>query len=304
MRIGKSAQRFRGALIVIFTIAASSAAAEVLGLSFAGSNDSMGDWHDRWQSNSAQVAFATGPEWTGSLPERFGEVLEYRLRSDILSPQDLRTPLFSDRRHVGLFAAGLHSHAQKWGGDLRLGGDLFVIGPQTGLLQFQRNLHRILGFPIPTLDNFQIGNAVRAQVSAEYGRTWQIGGVAVRPFAEAQAGPEDLLRAGVDLTFGSVGADDLMTRLPATGHRVPLVRGSGRGFTFVLGADTAWVRESLYLPESLGHELTPLRNRVRAGLHYEHERFDLFYGLAWLGREFEAQPEGQLVGALHLGLRF
>ncbi|MEQ9039108.1 MAG: DUF2219 family protein [Silicimonas sp.] len=95
-----------------------------------------------------------------------------------------------------------------------------------------------------------------------------------------------------------------MTRLPVTGHCIPLVRQGTGGFSFVVGGDVAWVADSLYLPSSLGHDLTPLRTRLRAGIHYEREGFDLFYGLSWLGREFEAQREGQFVGALHLGLRF
>lgn len=285
-------------------LSGSVAAAETLGLSFAGSNDSLGDWYDRWQSNSAQVAVATGPEWSGRAPAALGELLEWRLRSDILTPANLTSPLPTDRRHAGFFALGLHTHASRGALDLRIGGDLFVIGPQTGLLQFQRNLHRALGFPVPTLDDFQIEDAVRGQISGEVSRAWRVGGLQLRPFIEAQAGPEDLVRVGADLVFGGVGQNDLMTRLPVTGHRVPLVRLGNDGVSFVAGGDVAWVHDSLYLPASLGYDLTDLRARLRAGVHYERERFDLFYGIAWLGREFEAQREGQFVGALHLGLRF
>lgn len=292
------------AAALILGLSAGVAAAEMLGLSFAGSNDSLGDWYDRWQSNSAQVAVATGPAWTGRAPRALGELLEWRLRSDILTPANLTAPQPADRRHAGFFAFGVHTHSTRGSLDLRLGGDLFVIGPQTGLLQFQRNLHRVLGFPVPTLDDFQIGDAVRAQVSGEISSAWDAGVFQIRPFLEAQAGPEDLVRAGADLTFGGIGRGDLMTRLPVTGHRVPLVRRGKDGVSFVVGGDLAWVRESLYLPASLSYELTDLRTRLRAGVHYELESFDVFYGIAWLGREFEAQREGQFVGALHLGLRF
>lgn len=292
------------AAALFLVLSAGVCSAETLGLSFAGSNDSLGDWYDRWQSNSAQVALATGPAWTGRAPATLGELLEWRLRSDILTPSNLTSPLPTDRRHAGVFALGVHTHASRGAFDLRLGGDLFVVGPQTGLLQFQRNLHRILGFPVPTLDDFQIEDAVRAQVSGEISRAWDAGSFQIRPFLEAQAGPEDLVRIGADLSFGGIGRDDLMTRLPVTGHRVPLVRQGNDGVGFVVGGDVAWVRKSLYLPASLGYDLTDMRTRLRAGVHYERERFDVFYGISWLGREFEAQREGQFVGALHLGLRF
>jgi len=47
-----------------------------------------------------------------------------------------------------------------------------------------------------------------------------------------------------------------------------------------------------------------VRQRVRAGMVYEGDRFGLFYGATWLGREFEAQRESQIVGSVRLSLRF
>ncbi len=301
---------FQGPKIVVtialaVVLAGAATAGERLGTSFATTNDSLGEQLDRWQSTSLQVDILTGPEWTGRAPEAFGQVLNYRFRTDILTPEDLREPDPNDRRHAGVLAFGLHTYASRGAFDLRLGGDLFVIGPQTKLLEVQRDLHKILGFSIPTLDDFQIGNRVEVQGSGEAGRAFDAGPVRVRPFIEAQAGPEDLLRAGVDLSFGSIGSDDLLVRLPSTGHLVPAIRGSdGRGASFVLGADAAWVEDSVYLPEHLGYNLTSVRTRLRAGVHYEFDRVNVFYGFSWLGREFESQREGQFVGALQVGLRF
>ena len=42
-------------------------------------------------------------------------------------------------------------------------------------------------------------------VSGEAGWTYQGDGWQMRPFVEAQIGPEDLVRTGVDLTFGTMG---------------------------------------------------------------------------------------------------
>ena len=295
-----------GAGVVVAALLALPAQAEQLGWSLAISNDSIGQGRDRWQSSSIQFGLIRGGEWSGTAPARFGQLLEYRLRSDILTPEILDFPAPDDRRHAGIIAFGVHSYQSLGASEMRLGTDVVTVGPQTGLLDLQEDLHDILGFTIPQLDDFQIDDAIRGQISAEIGRTWDVGGWQIRPFAEAQVGPEDFLRAGVDLTFGTYGQGDLLLRTATTGHRVRAIDGgmADDGISIVLGADAAFVDESLYLPESLGYELTDLRTRVRGGLQGNWRQFDIFYGIAWLGPEFEAQREGQLVGTLHVGLRF
>ena len=270
-------------------LAAGAAAAEPLGWSVAISNDSIGEFRDRWQSSSVQAGLAFGTP---------GRALELRFRSDILTPADLDMPAPDDRRHAGVLAFGLHAHRTHGRVETRIGGDVVVVGPQTGLLDLQEELHRILGFEIPRLDDFQIEDRMRLDLSGEVGRRIAWGGGVLRPFAEAQAGSEDLVRLGVDLTFGPLAGRGLMTRAVTTGHRVPMDFGGADGFSWTLGADVAWVGESLYLPEALGYEPTGTRNRLRAGAHLKRGRLDVFYGLAWLGEEFEAQPEGQFVGTV------
>ena len=71
-----------------------------------------------------------------------------------------------------------------------------------------------------------------------------------------------------------------------------------------MGGDIARVADSVYLPQGRGHDLTPHRDRLRAGLRWQGENVWAFYGLTWLGREFETQPESQLVGSVSLRLRF
>ena len=278
---------------------------QTIGWSFAISNDSLGDQHDRWQSSSFQLGYFRGKQWEGSAPSQFGELLEYRVRADHLTPEDLALPAPTDRRHAGVLSFGVHTHFQRSDWEFTAGGDLVAIGPQTGLLDFQEELHRILGFQIPDLDNFQIEDQFRINLTGEVGRTLDMGDWTMRPFVEVSVGPEDMVRAGVDLSFGNLGRDDLLVRALATGHRVPAVRGSdANGTTFILGFDTAWVADSVYLPENLGYELTSARSRVRAGFHHERAKFDVFYGLAWLEPEFEAQPSGQFVGTLQVGYKF
>lgn len=276
-----------------------------LGWSLAISNDSLGDQYDRWQSSSFQIGVFQGYGWNGRPPEDFGSLLEYRIRADHLTPESLSAPLASDRPHAGVLSFGVYTHAMRGKWELSVGADLLAIGPQTGLLNLQEELHEILGFEIPQLDNFQIEDQFRVNLTAEVGRSWDFRNGSVRPFVEVAIGPEDFIRSGVDLTFGKLGRNDLLVRTQATGHRVSGIRGAGQdATTFVFGFDTAWVNKSVYLPEALGYELTPLRTRVRAGVHYDWKKLGIFYGIAWLEPEFEAQPEGQFVGTLRVGWDF
>ncbi len=286
--------RLRAASAALILLFATHASAEVIGTSLAVSNDSQG-YYDRWQSNSVQAGVFTR--------QGGGPILEYRFRSDILSPE-LKTPVDpDDRRHAGVLSFGLHAYRDLGSADLRFGGDIVAVGPDTGILELQKKIHEIFGYPIPDYDGFEIEDALRPQLSAEVGRSFAWRQISARPFAEAILGPEDMLRAGIDLIWAPSPGAGPMARMGSTGHRLPTVDG-GRGISLHLGADVAKVADSLYLPENLSYQLTPLRRRVRAGLGWQGERLSVFGGVAWLDREFEAQPEGQAVGMLHLGLTF
>ena len=272
------------------------------GVAYAISNDSLGDWHDRWRSSSVEVGVLGGADSGERLPPRLGKLLEYRFRSDVLMPADIGNPHPSDRRHAGVLAFGVHSHAGMGDVEVRLGGDLVVTGSHTGLYDFQTRLHKILGFVTPNALDFQIDNSVRLEASAEFGRILRWGRWNARPFAGVRAGAEDLFRIGVDVETGP-GSGGPAMRAVTTGHRVPYGFPSGPGQRFVAGADMAWVGNSIFLPESLGYERTSAWIRLRAGIHHTGRKLDVFYGLAWLGEEFEAQPEGQFVGSLQVRFR-
>jgi hypothetical protein len=129
----------------------------------------------------------------------------------------------------------------------------------------------------------------------------------LRPFVEGQWGYETLIRAGADLTIGRFGQGALQVRDVVTGHRVAGIRapdGGAPGLSVVLGGDVARVGDSALLPEDGAAVLRRDRMRLRAGLHWQGQRSDVFYGVTWLSPEFEDQREGQLVGALQLRLRF
>ncbi len=289
---------------VAFVFATPAPGAERIGWSLAISNDSIGEFKDRWQSSSVQLGLAYGPAWDGRAPARFGDLIEFRFRADILSPESLDNPAPDDRRHAGVLAFGLHSHMARDDWEIRAGADLVIVGEQTGLLNLQEELHKLFGFTVPQLDDFQIEDQEHLDLSGEVGRVVPVGRGRLRPFVEVQIGTEDIVRAGIDITFGPLSEGELMTRAIATGQRLPMTFDAVHGLSWSVGADLAYVDESIYLPESLGYELTSVRQRVRAGAHYRSGGFDVFYGLVWLSEEFEAQREGQFVGTFQARIEF
>ena len=70
------------------------------------------------------------------------------------------------------------------------------------------------------------------------------------------------------------------------------------------GGDLAYGASSAFLPEGGAAVLSPLRERVRMGMQWQGTSNAVFYGLTWLGPEFDAQPEGQVVGSLNIQLNF
>tara|TARA_R110002049_G_scaffold23781_3_gene84472 strand:+ start:82486 stop:83403 length:918 start_codon:yes stop_codon:yes gene_type:complete len=271
-------------------------------------NDFLGDGQDRWRSGAVSSSRIWGPTWTGTAPAGFGELVELRLGMAVLAPDNLRMPAVGDRPYAGTLSAGLHTHFSRQGYDISLGGDLVFTGPNTGLGSLQRAFHDLLDTTGPSstmLDN-QIGNGVHPTFVGEVGRSVDLGhNMRLRPFVEARAGAETLLRVGADLTIGDIGQGELLIRDITTGQRYRSIQNPDLGgFSFVLGADIAHVADSIYLPENRGFVLTDRRDRLRAGVHWQGDGASVFYGVTWLGREFEAQTEGQLVGSLRVNLRF
>lgn len=298
----------RGALALLLALALALPAAaerERLGYGRLVVNDQFGDTRDRDRTGAYASSRVWGPTWSGRLPTRPGALLELRFHGEIMTPRNLVRPRPGDRPYAGALSLGLHSHFRRGATEIAAGADLVVTGPQTGLGDLQGALHEVLQSPVPSkrvLDD-QIPNGLHPTLVAEIGREVALGRGRLRPFIEARLGAETLLRAGADLTLGPVGAGELLVREASTGHRYRVVTSDARGTSFLLGADIAAVRSSVFLPESRGHDLTA-RRRLRAGLHWQGEGRAVFYGLAWLGPEFERQESGQLLGALRLDIWF
>ncbi|MBD3676914.1 MAG: DUF2219 family protein [Rhodobacteraceae bacterium] len=264
-------------------------------------NDAIGDGDNRWRTGSLVVSTVTEMGKPDAEDWKRGPLLEYRLRSEVISPRDLTVSDPLDRPYVGAVSVGVHSHFNLNSYDLSLGGDLVMTGPQTGLGDLHGQLSGFSGSPV--LDD-QVPNSVHPTVTVEAGRSFRLFDRAdLTPFVEAQAGVETLIRVGGDMTVGR-SPDGPMLRDVATGQRYTSATGEATGFSFVVGGDVAYVDSSAYLPASDGYVLTDQRSRVRAGVQWYGERSEMFYGMTWLGEEFEAQDEGQFVGSLNLRLRF
>jgi hypothetical protein len=271
-------------------------------------NDFIGDGQDRWRTGSVASSRVWGPEWTGQLPTGFGELIELRLGAEIIAPENLTGFNSNDRRYASTLSIGAHTHYLAGKTEVAAGVDLVFVGPQTGLSSFQNALHDALDVSAPAssvLRN-QISNSIRPAVVLEMGRTFDVNErVHLRPFVEARAGIETLVRVGFDLTFGALGRGELMSRDPVSGQRYRTIAQDWTGFSTVLGADVTYVGSSEFLPENRGPVASEVRERVRLGFHWQGENETaIFYGVTWLGEEFEGQAGSQVIGSARINFRF
>lgn len=265
-------------------------------------NDALGDGKDRWKTGSYQVSHFRGGVWTGDVAERPGEMLEYRLRTDIIAAASLKSPKPGDRRYAGVLSFGVHTPFARNGWEMSAGGDLVLTGPQTGIGEFQDTIHEWIGASKPDLSN-QIENGIYPTALFSAARPLSFDGGVVRPFAEVQAGYETLARVGVDLVVGSMGDNALWARDVTTGTLMRADHAQDVGFSLLLGADYTTVSDSVVLPADDGFVLED-RARVRVGGQYKSELHRFYYGLTWLSEEFEAQTGSQVVGSVTIDFAF
>ena len=294
------------ALLLTLPLPALSQERVTLGWGRLLTNDAIGDGRDRWRTGSYVLSRVRGPNWRGALPSTPGEILEFRLRLETIAPADLVSPLATDRRYVGALSFGMHTHFDMSGMETALGADLVIVGPQTKISSLHGHLHDVLGLPAPTVFGAQIGDAFLPTLTGEVGHSFQVTpAVQLRPFAEAQLGAETLVRLGGDLTFGHFATGALMLRDVSTGQRYRAAQGNRTdGISLTLGGDIAKVFDSRYVVDSDPNTLSDSRSRLRAGLHWQGGESEAFYGLTWLGEEYDEQPTGQVVGSVNLRVKF
>ena len=274
-------------------------------------NDEIGDRRDRWRTGSYSLSRLRGREWAGRPPARFGALVEYRSRGEVIAPARLTLPLDpADRPLVGVLQMGAASYMRRGGYDLVIGADLVFIGPQTRMVAFQSGVHQLLGDAPTPIFGSQLGDAAYPTAYLEIARdvtrrTAAGRRLSLRPFAEGQIGVETYLRAGLDIILGNLGNGDLLVRDVVTGLRNPAIKGGrARGISYLLGGDVAYVAASRLLPAGSGPAVRSTRTRLRAGIYVEEGPAALFYGATWLGPEFTGQPGGQVVGSVTLRLNF
>jgi hypothetical protein len=268
-------------------------------------NDALGDGNDRWHTGSYNISRLRGYTWDGTLPTQAGDILEFRARGEIIAPANLTTTDPDDRRYAGTLSFGLHTHFSMGQTEATVGGDLVIIGPQTRLGQFQSQVHDWLNIAEPQILGDQIGDKIAPTLTGEIARSFQISDrVTLRPFLQAQAGVESLVRAGGDVVIGGAWDGALMLRDPTTGQRYSGITNENRGLSVTLGADVARVFSSDYLPSGGTVDLSDTRTRVRAGVTWQGERAGISYGMTYLGPEFEGQDEGQITGSLNVNFGF
>lgn len=279
---------------------------ETLGLTRLITNDTLADRRDRWRSGAFSVSAFRGPAWDGALPSQPFEIMEYRFRGEAIAPDNLTTPAPGDRLYAGTWWLGAHTHYDLRGFEVTAGADIAVTGEQSGIRSLQSSIHDLFSMPRVGLENYQVEDGVYLHGTLEVARSLRWDGGEFRPFVELQGGVENLARAGFDVTFGTLGQGGLRVRDPITGQRIAGITNIADegGWSFLFGADTAYVESSVFLPEDRGFQVEEARHRVRAGANYGFGQSNVFYGVTWLSEEFVGQPEAQLVGSLSIDIRF
>lgn len=275
-----------------------------LGLGGFGTNDRLGDEMDRWRTGSYELTLAYGQPWDGRLPTAPSAVLGVRVRGEVISPYPIEATGPDQRLYAGVLAVGVQGFASLQTADLRAGADLVLLGPQTRLDNLQRLIHKADDGGNPPPESEQLGNAVAPTAFLELGRSF--GRFArVRPFVEAQAGYESFARVGFDATLGRFGQGGLMTRDVLSGERYPIIATPARrALSLTAGADVAVVANSRLFPSARGPDVRRYRPRARVGAALDAGPAWAFFGLTWLGREFEGASGGQRVGTITFNVRF
>ena len=266
----------------------------------------LGDRYDRWRTGHVRVSILRGETWRDALPSQPFELMEYRFRGEIIAPDNLAAPAPGDRLYAGSWWLGASTHFDWRGLEVAAGADLVMTGAQTGLMGIHSEIHQFFGGNPINLAANEVDDGFYLDANIEVGRGVPLSFGEVRPFVELRAGVETLARAGVDVTIGSLGQNGLRLRDQVTGQRLAAVNSdlAGGGWSFLFGADTAWVADSVFLPDNRGPDLEEQRHRLRAGVNYGVGDSNFFYGATYLSEEFVGQPEGQVVGTISVDLRF
>ena len=107
------------------------------------------------------MAMIVGAPVIDGLPTSPFELMQYRLRSEIIAPDDLAVANpFPDRPNAGVIGLGAFTHYERGADNISYGGVLVFVGPSTGLADFQDWAHDKIGIQGPTAAATQLGNKI------------------------------------------------------------------------------------------------------------------------------------------------
>lgn len=297
-------------IIVIFFALSTSVSAEenpkTIGFGFILNNDFFGDGKDRWQTGSLSTSRLYGSLSSGQVPTAFGDLIEIRLQDQVISPNDT-TSARPDRQWAGVYSFGLHSHFRDNVFRYSLGIDLNILGPQTGLFDFQEKLHERIGnAPFnDAIKDTAISDQVKISALTEVAYPFEFGQQANGAvFGEVRTGLEDIARIGFDMSIGKDHFAPIKVRDTVTGQLYTVIPDSKPSFYVSFGADTAKIGRSVFFQDPTIATALPNRHRVRASLNWGAGRAFGFFGLTWLSPEFEGQKSGQIVGSWQTQIKF
>lgn len=293
-------------------------------------NDRYGDGKDRWKTGGITQSYLFPERIFTNEPWLDGRAtaLEINLRAQVMTPDDTSNSGIDpdDRPYAQYAGVGLYARSiarpEPAGAGLalqledRVGVEIGWQGKPLPFFEVQEALHDMTG----TGGNMgnpsdMIGGEVLANLEGR--RTWRLHAegagrdVELAPFLQGSLGMREVsLRAGADLFIGSAlqgrtWGSDLATGAVIAGESM---HRDGFHWTGFVGGDLGYVAWDAFLDGGFAAEGRDMARqkivgRARAGLLLEHGRVGLGFSLNWLGKEFETQPRGQLIGAIQLKYR-
>ncbi|MDH3665971.1 MAG: lipid A deacylase LpxR family protein [Paracoccaceae bacterium] len=299
-------------------------------------NDGLGDGQDRWKTGGLSQSVILPESSLGSVHwiDDQASALEVTLRALLMTPDNTAAAVadgddraFAQYAGAGVFLRTFSQPATAPGDfgiqglliqtDDRVGIELGWQGDPLPLFEIQEAFHGMTG---AGGGRGNPANSIGGEplVNLEARRTWRLlaegpgRDVEFAPFLQTSLGMrENSLRVGGDFFVGSALEGRIWGSDPATGaafSQASMPR-PGTNWTLFAGGDLGYIASDAFLDGGVtadgpSVERRDLVGRARAGILVEHGRVGLGFSLNWLGREFESQPEGQLVGALQVRVRF
>lgn len=288
-------------------------------------NDRLGDGQDRYKTGGMTQSWLL-PESVfsdGNWIDGHAAAIEFQGRGFIVTPNNTSNPAANDRPFAQYVGVGAYLRTfgapKNYGADTtlsvehRAGIEVGLVGEPLPLFELQEALHGN-GIGRNSANTLDTEVLVNAEVKRTYRWHTDLDAteLEVAPYAQGSFGMrENSARIGADLITGSSLKARTWNHEPAIGALIAGGSAPRDGIHWAswVGGDIGYIASDAFLdggfngsgPSTARTEVTA---RVRAGIMVEYNDFAASYSLAWLSPEFEAQPEGQLVGGFQIKYRF